>query len=77
MAFVYQEARLDTDAPDNDGMLAFRHGRLVAVLSRLSSIHDEAEGRWFVEALFRDCSILEPPTFVDLQAFEAWMLGAG
>lgn len=74
MALMYQEVTLDTDTPDRDGLCVFREGRLLAVLSHLSDMHAEVQGHWYVEALFGEAPMLQPPTFVDLPAFEDWLI---
>jgi hypothetical protein len=59
---------------DEEGLMVFDdRQRLVAVLTRLCDRHDEASGRWFLEAGFGCLDGPEHPTFADLQAAEAWL----
>jgi len=48
--------------------------RLVAVLVRLSALHGEAEGAWFIEAGFGRLEMGGVSSFPDLEAAGAWML---
>lgn len=52
MTITLEPVTLESDCGDDEGMLALRDGRLIAVLTRLSSIHREYSGRWFVETVF-------------------------
>ena len=76
MALSFQPVTLDASGPDRDGALAFRDGRLVAVLSRLSDIHGDLGGRWFVEATFSDMPRRQPQTFETLDHFGDWLKDA-
>jgi hypothetical protein len=59
---------------DEEGIMVFDgEQRLVAVLTRLSNQHDDASGRWLLEAGFGCLDGPEQPTFADLQAAEAWL----
>jgi hypothetical protein len=69
----FQTVELDADTPDRDATLAFRDGRLLAVLSRLSDMHDDLTGHWYVEATFGDLPGGQPQTFVTLALFEEWL----
>ncbi|MEF2073299.1 hypothetical protein [Consotaella aegiceratis] len=45
--------KVETGSPDEDGLLVFDEGRLVAVLVRLDSdVHEDNRGKWFLEAGF-------------------------
>lgn len=52
MAITLEPVTLDSQCGDDEGMLALREGRVIAVLARLGAVHDEQIGRWFVEAAF-------------------------
>jgi hypothetical protein len=71
MTIIFQPVTLDGNVYDSDGVLAFRNGRLVAVLTRLSEMHGDLTGQWYMEAMFAD----DPPplerTFRSLELFEA------
>lgn len=54
MAITFEPVALESAFGDEEGMLAFREGRLIAALARLGQLHDEHGGRWFVEAAFTD-----------------------
>lgn len=77
MTLSHQPISLDTDTPDREGVLTFRDGRLLAVLSRLSDIHGDLEGHWFIEATFGPVPRRQPPAFGTLQQFEEWLTAAG
>ena len=77
MAVSLQTVTLDTDDPDRDGLMVFRDGKLLAILSCLSDIHEELEGRWFVEAIFGKNACLQPPTFATPDEFEQWVSREG
>lgn len=52
-----QPTRITTESGQEDGMLLFVDGSLVAVVSHLRhSVTDEFAGRWFIEAGFGPCS---------------------
>ena len=46
----------------------------MAILVRLSELHGEAEGAWFIEAGFGRLDMGSVSSFPDLEAAEAWML---
>jgi hypothetical protein len=75
MTFSFQPIALSTRGPDSDGMLVLRDGALIAVLSRLSAIHGSLEGRWYVEAAFRDLPTAPGETFGDLDSVERRLAG--
>ena len=72
MAYSFQELALASEWPEEEAVLVFRGGRLLAVLSRLSGVHGELAGRWFVEALFRGQTGSTVPTFAALEDFCSW-----
>ncbi|WP_407519841.1 hypothetical protein [Methylobacterium oryzisoli] len=52
-----QATRITTESGQEDGLLLFHDGSLVAVISHLRhSVTDEFAGRWFVEAGFGPCA---------------------
>jgi hypothetical protein len=73
MALTYQDVSLDNDTPDRDAKLVFRDGNLLAVLSRLSAMHGELAGHWFIEATFEGPSTPSLPTFETIEHFEQWL----
>jgi hypothetical protein len=71
MNLDFRPVRVATGSDDEDGLLAFDGDRLVAVLVRLSKLHDDMAGSWFIEASFglRD----RHQTFADLPSAEDWI----
>jgi hypothetical protein len=77
MAASFQEIRLDTSSTDNRAVLVLRDGRLAAVLSHLSAMHDEMAGLWFVEAF---CGAAPPKPrhmFETPDEFVVWLEAEG
>lgn len=72
MGIEFQPVTLDSGDLDNDAMLVFRDGRLLAVLTCLSDIHEDLHGKWFVEATFTGIPQVQAPTFAELSEVEAW-----
>jgi hypothetical protein len=73
MALSFQPVTLDVTSPDREGLMVFRDGRLLAVLTCLSDIHDELAGRWFVEASFGEIPPGEAPVFETPDGFTNWL----
>jgi hypothetical protein len=76
MALSFQPVTLDGTAPDRDATLVFRDGRLLAVLTCLDEIHDDLEGKWFVEVTFGRVPVMHPPVFETIDQFGAWVVNA-
>lgn len=70
----FQPVMLDGEHGDSEAVLAFREGRLTAVLSHLSAIHGELEGHWFLEASFDEHDFAAKRTFDSLSAFEKCLM---
>lgn len=71
MTVEFRPVTLDHGDYDNEAVLVFRSGRLMAVLTCLSEIHGDLQGHWFVETTFT--GVREPfRTFKDLSHAEAW-----
>jgi hypothetical protein len=68
-----QPVRVDTGTDDEEGLLVFADGRLVAVLVRLSDRHETAAGQWFYECGFGRLDGPEHPVFSDLEAAQSWI----
>ena len=75
MNVTLQSVRVDTGSEDEDGVLVFADGRLVAVLVRLSDEHGDKAGQWFLEHGFNRLDGTAHPTFGDLEAAQAWIAG--
>jgi hypothetical protein len=61
-------------AIDSDGVLVFSEAGLIAVLTRLSGMHGDAAGSWFLEAGFGDLDHHKSVQFPDLDSAQAWIL---
>jgi hypothetical protein len=66
-----QPTRLAAD--DADGLLVFSNKGLVAVLVRLSEIHEDAAGQWFIEAGFGQLDRHKHAIFPDLETAQNWI----
>lgn len=73
MATSFQEITLDSGGADERAVLVLRDGRLTAVLSHLSAMHDEMAGMWFVETMFGAPPPKPRHTFADPADFAAWL----
>ena len=58
---------------EGEARLVFHDGRLVAVLVRLSDLHGQEAGWWFLEKGFGSFDAPFHVSFPDLQAAEAWL----
>jgi hypothetical protein len=67
-----QPTRLAAD--DNDGLLVFSKAGLVAVLMRLSELHEQAAGQWFLEAGFGELDRHKHAIFPDLDTAKNWIV---
>jgi len=74
MELSFQPITLDVNTPDREAALVFREGRLLAVLTRLSDIHDDLKGKWFVEAIFGEVPPFHAPVFETPDQFGAWLV---
>ena len=72
MSFQFTPVLLYGMSPDNEGLLLFKGDRLLAVLTRLSSIHDDRAGQFFIEAVFGDISVPSDHLLPDIEAAKAW-----
>ncbi len=60
-------------SPDEEGRLVFAGGRLVAVLVRLSEVHQDQAGWWFLEVGFGVLAGPRHPSFPDLPGALRWI----
>lgn len=72
MTFTLQPTQVAT-INDEEGMLVFFDGRLVAVLVRLSDKNEVAPGDWYLEAGFGRGHGPTHPTFPTLDAAQGWI----
>ena len=70
---TFQTVTLGNNAPDCDAALVYHEGCLLAVLTRLSEMHAELAGKWFLEATFGIQPVLQPPLFDKLEDYESWL----
>jgi hypothetical protein len=73
MSITCQPVRVATGSDDEDGCLVFVDDRLIAVLVRLSGLHEALAGQWYLEAGFGLLDRPEQPTFDNLDAALAWI----
>jgi hypothetical protein len=74
MTLTLQPTRVATGS-DEEGLLVYAQGRLVAVLVHLSDDNEVAPGDWYLEAGFG--SRLDGPhhpTFASLEAAQDWIV---
>ena len=71
MSLALQPVRVAT-GEEADGFLVFSNGWLVAVLTRLSEMHEDIAGHWFLEVWFGRL-YGRHPTFADLDVAKAWI----
>lgn len=77
MTALFQDITLDTGDNDERAVLVMRDGRLTAILSRLSEMHEELAGQWFVEAMFGISPNSQRHVFADPEEFVAWLAEEG
>jgi hypothetical protein len=67
--------RVNTGGPDQEGCLLFDgDSSLIAVLVRLSSLHEEGlSGKWFFEHGFGNLDNREHPIFDSIEQAEQWI----
>ncbi len=75
MTLTLQPVRVNTGSKDEDGLLVFANGRLVAVLVRLSDEHGERTGQWFFEHGFGRLDGATHPIFANVEAAQDWIAG--
>jgi hypothetical protein len=73
MTVQLQPVTLHGPSPDNEGLLLFIDDRLLAVLTRLSSLHEGRAGQLFVEAIFGDIPLPKDHLLPDVEAAKAWV----
>ena len=73
---VRQHVRIATGSSDEDGVLLFADGRLVAIVVRLSDpSHGNMRGHWYLEWAFGDSYCAPcPEPFPDVEAAEEWLI---
>jgi hypothetical protein len=77
MIVEFQPVVLASEFDEGSALLAYRDGKLIAVVSRLGESYDELSGRWCIEACFDGSCPASWQTFDDIGAVEAWIVTAG
>jgi hypothetical protein len=70
---TFRPVRIATGSEDEDGCLVFNEDQLIAVLVRLSDLHGDAEGKWFLEAAFGHLDHTARPSFDTLDEAKSWI----
>jgi hypothetical protein len=73
MSLRLQPVQVATGSDDQESQLVFHEGFLVAVLVRLSDMHETDAGNWYLEAGFGRVADLNPPLFTDLVQAQIWI----
>ena len=73
MRLLLQPVRVATGA-EEDGLLVFAEGRLVAVLVQLSDENEIAPGEWYLEAGYGQLDGPDHPTFSNPEVAQAWIV---
>ena len=68
-----QPVKVATGSDDTESQLVFADGYLVAVLVRLSDVHQDEAGMWYLEAGFGPVDDLRKPTFAGLDEAQDWI----
>jgi hypothetical protein len=58
---------------EGEGCLVFADSWLIAILVRLSDLHDDRSGCWFLEKGFGMLDVPGPPSFENLDAAQDWI----
>ena len=74
MSLQLQPVELATESGGSESYIVFSDGFLVAVLVRLSGLHQEEAGMWFLETGFGRLSGPEQPPFPSLDVVQAWIM---
>jgi hypothetical protein len=68
-----QPVQVATGSEDQESHLVFHEGFLVAILVRLSDLHETDAGKWFLEAGFGLVDDPCPPVFSNIDAAQDWI----
>jgi hypothetical protein len=68
-----QSIPISAGGGDEEGCLVLQDGRLVAVLVKLSALHGDLAGRWYLEAGFGLLDSPDKPDFADLSEAQDWV----
>jgi hypothetical protein len=73
LSLTEQPVQVAVGYDDEEGCLIFTDDRLVTVLVRLSPLHEELAGQWYLEAGFGRLEGPHKPTFRDLGTAKEWI----
>jgi len=73
MQLEFKPVVLDVTSGDSAGMLISHRGALLAIAAKLSALHDEHAGWWFVEIIFNSDIKAPRDPFPDIQALDLWL----
>lgn len=73
MTLRLQPVQVATGSNDQESQLVFHEGLLVAILVRLSDLHETNAGKWFLEAGFGPVTDISGPMFSDIDEAQAWI----
>jgi hypothetical protein len=68
----FEPVTLDGNYGDEEAVLVFRDGHLLAIAARLGGGHAELAGHWYVEKTFGNLADAGPETFIDQGALQDW-----
>ena len=69
---TFEPVLIDTGSADEEGKLVFIDNRLAAILVKLSELHGEDEGVWYVETVFKS-TVPARPSFNTLHDAATWI----
>ena len=68
-----QSMPVSAGCDDEEGCLVLQDGRLVAVLVKLSALHGDLAGGWYLEAGFGLLDSPDKPVFANLGEAQDWV----
>jgi hypothetical protein len=72
MAITFQPVRLPREL-DSEALLVLKDGVLLAIVCKLSEIHEEQAGRWYPELVLADAARRTWPAPATLQIVTDWV----
>jgi hypothetical protein len=72
MSLHFEAVTIDENYGDEEAVLVYRGGRLLAIVSRLGPGHGNLAGGWYVEKMFGSLSRSPDMPFPDRKALEGW-----
>ena len=71
MGITLRPVQIETGSSDHEGMLVFDENRLLAILVRLSELHENDAGIWHLE--YGPTFGRHPGTFANLEQAVSWI----